>query len=78
MNAPLNPAAVKEARLELLRESIFDNLGAVALFAETAKLLIEAGDDVGMAHSVEMGKLHYRAAIVTVKELTSLKENSHE
>ena len=49
------------------------NLGAVSLFAETAKLLIEARDDAGMAHSVKMGALRYRAAVVTVNELAVLK-----
>ncbi len=68
-----NPRAVREARLELLREAIFENLGAVSLFAETAKLLIEARDDAGMAHSVKMGAHHYRAAVVTANELAALK-----
>lgn len=68
-----DPRAVREAKLELLREAIFENLGAVSLFAETAKLLIEARDDAGMAHSVKMGALRYRAAVVTVNELAVLK-----
>jgi hypothetical protein len=53
-----NPRAVLNARLELLREAIFENLGAVSLFAETAKLSIEAQDDAGMAHAVKMGEHH--------------------
>jgi hypothetical protein len=69
-----NPRAVREAKLELLREAIFENLGAVSLFAETAKLLIEARDDAGMAHSVKMGAHHYRAAVVTANELAAFKE----
>jgi hypothetical protein len=68
-----NPRAVREAKLELLREAIFENLGAVSLFAETAKLLIEARDDAGMAHSVKMGAHHFRAAAATVNELSKLK-----
>jgi hypothetical protein len=59
-----DPRAVREAKLELLREAIFENLGAISLFAETAKLLIEARDDAGMAHSVKMGARRYRAAVV--------------
>jgi hypothetical protein len=68
-----DPHAVRAAKLELLREAIFENLGAVQLFAETAKLLIEARDDTGMAHAIKMGAHHYRAAVVTAKELASLK-----
>ncbi len=69
-----NPRAVKEARIELLREAIFENLGAVSLFAEAAKLLIDARDDAGMRHAVKMGAHHYRAAVVTANELAALKE----
>jgi hypothetical protein len=68
-----NPRAVREAKLELLREAIFENLGAVSHFAETARLLIEVRDDAGMAHSVKMGAHHYRAAAATVNELSKLK-----
>src|ERR1700730_8006797 len=68
-----NPRAVREAKLELLREAIFENLGAVSPFAETAKLSIEARDDAGMRHAVKMGAHHYRAAVVTANELAALK-----
>jgi len=69
-----NPHAVREAKLELLRDAIFENLGAVSLFAETAKLSIEARDDAGMRHAVKMGAQHYRAAVVTANELAALNE----
>jgi len=68
-----DPAAVREARLELIREAIYENLSGCRLFIETAQLLIEARDDAGMAHAISMGGHHYRAAVVTAKELAGLK-----
>jgi hypothetical protein len=68
-----NPRAVRDARLVLIREAIFENLGGVRLFVETAQLLIEARDDTGMAHAVRMGAHHYRAAIQLVKDISALK-----
>jgi hypothetical protein len=68
-----NPHAVREAKLELMRETIFENLGAVSLFADIAKLSIDVGDDAGMRHAVKMGAHHYRAAVVTANELATLK-----
>jgi hypothetical protein len=65
--------AVRDARLVLIREAIFENLGGVRLFVETAQLLIEARDDTGMAHAVRMGAHHYRAAIQLVKDISVLK-----
>ena len=65
--------AVREARLELLREAIFENLGAAKLVIETALLLIEARDDVGARHSLRMGALHFKAAVQSANELSALK-----
>jgi hypothetical protein len=55
--------AVREARLKLLREVIFENLGAAKLFIEIVQLLIEGRDDTGARHSLRMGALHFKAAI---------------
>ena len=65
--------AVREARLELLREAIFENLGAAKLFIETVLLLIEVRDDVGARHSIRMGALHFKAAVTSANELSSFK-----
>ena len=65
--------AVREARLELLREAIFENLGAAKLFVETVLLLIEVRDDAGARHLLRMGALHFRAAIQSSNELAALK-----
>jgi hypothetical protein len=65
--------AVREARLELLREAIFENLGAAKLFIETVLLLIEVRDDVGARHSIRMGALHFKAAVTSANDLSSVK-----
>jgi len=46
-----NPRAVKEARLELLREGIFEACGFVQLHADVCQDLAQA-DDVGLLHSL--------------------------
>lgn len=61
-----NPRAVREAKLELLREVIFENLGAVSLFAETAKLSIEEDDDAFAPRLREFFEAPY---ILSVKAL---------
>jgi hypothetical protein len=47
-----NPRAVREARLELLREAVHEACGFIQLHAEACQLLIEALDDVGLLHSL--------------------------
>jgi hypothetical protein len=47
-----NPRAVKEARLELLREAIHESCGFIRLHAETCQLNAEAGDDTGAIYSL--------------------------
>jgi hypothetical protein len=47
-----NPRAVKEARLELLREAIHEACGFIRLHAEVCQGLAEAGDDAGLIHSL--------------------------
>jgi hypothetical protein len=69
----VNSRAVLDARLELLREAIFENLGEAGPFIGTAQLLIEARDDAGMRHSIRMGALHFKAAITCANELSSVK-----
>ena len=73
-----NPVAVREARLELIREAIFENLGGARLFIETAQLLIDARDDTGMAHAVKMGAHHYRAAVLLAKDIAALKAEGQQ
>jgi hypothetical protein len=48
----LRHRAVKEARLELLREAIHEACGFIQLHAAACQTLVEAGDDAGMLHSL--------------------------
>ncbi len=73
-----NPGAVREAKLELIREAIFENLGGARLFIETAQLLIEARDDTGMTHAVRMGAHHYRAVVLLAKDIAALKAEGQQ
>src|SRR5437660_578271 len=68
-----NPTAVIEARCKLIRELIFENLGAAPLFIDTAQMLVEARDDVGARNSIRMGALHFKAAVRSANELSSVK-----
>src|SRR6476646_7013213 len=47
-----NPRAVKEARLELLREAIHESCAFIRIHAETCQLNAEAGDDTGAIYSL--------------------------
>jgi hypothetical protein len=67
-----NPTAVIVG-CELIREAIFENLGAARLFIDTAQMLVEARDDVGARHSIGMGALHFKAAVTSANELSSVK-----
>jgi hypothetical protein len=47
-----NPRAVREAKLELLREAIHEACGFIRLHASVCQDLAEAGDDAGLLHSL--------------------------
>ena len=47
-----NPRAVKEARLELLREEIFEACGFIRIHAKVCQDLADAGDNAGLLHSL--------------------------
>jgi hypothetical protein len=47
-----NPRAVREAKLELLRDAVHEACGFIRLHAEVCQTLAEAGDDAGLLHSL--------------------------
>src|ERR1700726_2002312 len=47
-----NPRAVAEARLELLREAIFDACSFIQLHADACQTVAKAHDDAGLLHSL--------------------------
>jgi hypothetical protein len=67
---------VIEAKRDLIRQALFEDLDAVRLYVETALLLIEARDDFGTIYAIDRGAAHYRAIIGAKKELGSLREGT--
>ncbi len=47
-----NPRAVREAKLELLREALHEVCGFIQLHASVCQDLAEAGDNAGLIHSL--------------------------
>jgi len=68
--------ALTEAKRDLIRQALFEDLDAVRLYVETALLLIEARDDFGTIYAIDRGAAHYRAIVGAKKELGSLREGS--
>lgn len=66
--------ALTEAKRDLIRQALFEDLDAVRLYVETALLLIEARDDFGTIYAIDRGAAHYRAIVGAKKELGSLRE----
>jgi hypothetical protein len=66
--------ALCEAKRDLIRQALFEDLDAVRIYAETAILLIEARDDFGTIYAIERGAAHYRAIIGAKKELGDLRQ----
>lgn len=65
--------SVDHAKLELLRDACFENLGFVRLFAEAAQLHVQGGDDAGLVHSVSMAAAHFRAMCLHAKEIETIR-----
>ena len=66
--------ALAEAKRDLIRQALFEDLDAVRLYVATALLLIEARDDFGTIYAIERGAAHYRSVVGAKKELVSLRE----
>jgi hypothetical protein len=69
-----NPRAVREARLELLREAIIEACGFVQLHAETCQTVAQARDDAGLIHSLGQLILYANYAAKSGKELRDLRK----
>jgi hypothetical protein len=69
-----NPRAVKEARLELLREAVHEACGFIRLHAEACQPLVEAGDDAGLLHSLGRLVIYTKHAARVGNELRDLRK----
>jgi hypothetical protein len=69
-----NPCAVREARLELLREAVHEACGFIRLHAEACQPLVEAGDDAGLLHSLGRLVIYTKHAARIGNELRDLRK----
>jgi hypothetical protein len=70
----LNPRAVKEARLELLREAVHEACGFIQIHANVCQDLAEAGDNAGLIHSLGRLVIYTKHAAKIGNELRALRE----
>jgi hypothetical protein len=69
-----NPRAVREAKLELLRDAVHEACGFIRLHAEACQLLAEAGDDAGMLYSLGRLIAFAKEAARTGIDLRAIRE----
>ena len=67
-----DPRAVREAKLELLREAVHEACGFIRLHAEACQSLAEAGDDAGLIHSIGRLVIYTKHAARVGNELRDL------
>ena len=66
-----NPVAVREARLELLREDLTCNASAMIATLEAALAMRAADDDCGLIYSLRRARAYWRAISGSAAELIS-------
>ena len=71
-----NPRAVREAKLELLREAIHEACGFIRLHAEVCQGLAEAGDDAGLIHSLSRLVAYTKEAARTGNDLRAIRDKA--
>ncbi len=69
-----NPRAVKEARLELLREAVHEACGFIQLHANVCQDLAEAADNAGLIHSLGRLVIYTKHAARVGNELRDLRK----
>jgi hypothetical protein len=72
-NQVKNPRAVREAKLELLREVLHEACGFIRIHAEVCQALAEAGDDAGVLHALGRLITYARHAARTGADLRTLR-----
>jgi hypothetical protein len=69
-----NPRGVREAKLWLLREAIFEACAFIRLHAEACQSLAEACDDAGLIHSIGRLVIYTKHAARVGNELRDLRK----
>jgi hypothetical protein len=72
--AVLRDPAVKEARLELLREEIFEACGFIRIHAKVCQDLADANDNAGLIHSIGRLVIYTKHAAEVGNELRELRK----
>jgi hypothetical protein len=67
-----SPRAVREAKLELLREAVHEACAFIRLHAEACQSLAEAGDNAGLIHSIGRLVIYTKHAARVGNELRDL------
>lgn len=68
------PHAVREAKLELLREAAHETCGFIRIHAEVCQSLAETGDNAGLLHSLGRLVLYAKEAGRHGNELRAIRE----
>jgi hypothetical protein len=71
-----NPRAVREAKLWLLREAIFEACAFIRLHAEACQELAEACDDAGLIHSLGRIVLYTKHAARSGNDLRAVRNEA--
>jgi hypothetical protein len=71
-----SPRAVREAKLELLREAVHEACGFIRLHAVACQPLVEAGDDAGLLHSLGRLVIYAKHAARVGNELRDLRKEA--
>jgi hypothetical protein len=69
-----NPCAVREAKLELLREAVHEACAFIQLHANVCQDLAEAGDNAGLIHSLGRLVIYTKHAARVGNELRDLRK----
>jgi hypothetical protein len=69
-----SPRAVREAKLELLREAMHEACGFIRLHAEACQSLAEAGDDAGLLHSLGRLIAYAKEAAAAGRDLRNVRK----
>jgi hypothetical protein len=70
---PSDPAAVKRARLQLLREFVHETCNFIMLNAEAVQIAAEQGDDTGLNYNLRRLCIYAKAAAKTADEIEEIK-----
>lgn len=66
-------SSIDHARLDLLRDDVFEHLGFVRIFADAAQLQFNGQDDAGAAHAIRIAAMHFKAAIAGASDIAQIR-----